>query len=86
MTRVRVTADEQPGGELVIAIEDNGAGIPSDQKEQIFEHGYGKNTGLGLTLSRDILAVTDIRLVETGTPGKGARFEMRIPPQSWRKS
>jgi PAS domain S-box-containing protein len=86
MTLVRVTAEEQPGGELVIAIEDNGAGIPPDQKEHIFEHGFGKNTGLGLTLSREILAVTDIHLIETGVPGTGARFEMHIPPQSWRKS
>ena len=86
LTRVSVTTEEREGGELVVVFEDNGAGVPADQKELIFTHGYGKNTGLGLTLSREILAMTDIRLVETGTPGKGARFEMHIPPQSWRKS
>jgi PAS domain S-box-containing protein len=86
LTRVSVTAEERDGGELVVVFGDNGAGVPADQKELIFTHGYGKNTGLGLTLSREILAMTDIRLVETGTPAKGARFEMIIPPQSWRKS
>ncbi|MFA5266611.1 MAG: ATP-binding protein [Methanoregula sp.] len=86
LTRVRVSTEERAGGELVLAIEDNGAGVPADQKELIFRHGFGKNTGLGLTLSREILAVTDIRLIETGIPGNGARFELHIPPQSWRKS
>ena len=85
LSRILVTAAEQPGGELVVAVEDNGVGIPAGNKELIFEHGYGRNTGLGLTLSREILAVTDIRLVETGTPGNGARFELHVPPQSWRK-
>jgi PAS domain S-box-containing protein len=86
LTRVSVTTEERDGGELVVVFGDNGTGVPADQKELIFTHGFGKNTGLGLTLSREILAVTDIRLTETGTPGKGAQFEMQIPPQSWRKS
>ncbi len=86
LTRVEVTAEEHEDGELVMTIEDDGAGVPAGQKELIFEHGFGKNTGLGLTLSREILAVTDIRLIETGVPGKGARFEIHIPRQSWRKN
>lgn len=86
LTRVSVTAEERDDGELVVIFWDDGTGVPADNKELIFTRGYGNNTGLGLTLSREILAVTDIRLVETGTPGKGARFEMHIPPQSWRKS
>jgi PAS domain S-box-containing protein len=85
LTRVGVTAEEHGDGELVVAIADDGVGVPAGQKELIFEHGFGKNTGLGLTLSREILAVTDIRLIENGVPGKGARFEMHIPPQSWRR-
>jgi PAS domain S-box-containing protein len=86
LTRVGVTAEEHEDGELVVAIVDDGVGVPASQKELIFEHGFGKNTGLGLTLSREILAVTDIHLIETGIPGKGARFEIHIPRQSWRKS
>jgi PAS domain S-box-containing protein len=85
LTRVLVSAEERDG-ELVIIIEDDGAGVPAEEKELIFTPGYGKNTGLGLTLSREILAVTEIRITETGTPGNGARFEMHVPPQSWRKS
>jgi PAS domain S-box-containing protein len=86
LSRVLVTAEEQAGGELVMVFEDNGAGVPAEEKELIFSHGFGKNTGLGLTLSREILSATDIRIIETGIYGKGARFEIHIPPQSWKKS
>jgi len=86
LSRIRITAEAQPDGAMVLAVADDGEGIPADQKELIFGHGYGKHTGLGLALSREILAVTDIRLIETGAPGKGARFELHIPPQSWRKA
>ena len=33
-----------------ITVEDNGEGIPAGDKEQIFQRGIGKNTGLGLFL------------------------------------
>jgi len=71
---------------LILVFDDDGVGVPADQKELIFNHGFGKNTGLGLALSREILAVTNIRILETGISGKGARFEVHIPPQSWRKT
>ena len=86
LSRILVTAEEQQGGELILVFEDDGVGVPVDEKELIFNHGFGKNTGLGLALSREILAVTNIRILETGILGKGARFEVHIPPQSWRKS
>jgi signal transduction histidine kinase len=47
--------------------------------ERIFEQGFGKNTGLGLFLSREILAITGITITENGVPGKGARFEITVP-------
>ena len=67
------------GDDLVIIWEDNGIGIPPDEKEKIFQRGFGKNTGLGLFLVRDILSITDITIKETGLPGKGARFEILVP-------
>jgi signal transduction histidine kinase len=42
--------------------------------------------GLGMTLSRDILAVTGIGISETGIPGKGARFEIHVPAKSWKRA
>jgi len=76
--QLKVTCREEEGG-LKILWEDDGIGIPLEEKERVFERGYGKNTGLGLFLVREILGITGITIVETGTPGKGAIFEMSVP-------
>ena len=77
----------QVRGALVIVFADNGVGgIPPDEKEKIFERGFGKNTGLGLFLAREILSITGITIAETGEPGKGARFEMTVPTGAYRFS
>jgi len=81
--KVTVRAAEREGA-LVISWEDTGAGVPADEKEKIFERGYGKNTGLGLFLAREILGITGITIREAGEPGKGARFEITVPPGAYR--
>lgn len=53
-------------------------------KKHIFSREVGKNTGLGLFLAREILAITGITIEETGTEGKGAQFIMRIPEGKYR--
>jgi PAS domain S-box-containing protein len=68
----------------LIVCEDDGDGVPAEEKEKIFEKGYGKNTGMGLFLAREILDITGITIRETGEPGKGARFEMAVPKGMWR--
>jgi PAS domain S-box-containing protein len=78
ITTIRFSADES-GKDCLIVCEDDGVGIPTDEKEKIFERGFGKNTGLGLSLSREILSITGITIRETGEPGKGARFEITVP-------
>lgn len=69
---------------LILVYEDNGSGVAENEKEVIFSQGFGKNTGLGLFLIREILAITGISISETGTFGRGARFEMNIPKGNWR--
>jgi len=69
---------------LDIIIEDNGVGIPEAEKEKIFRREYYKNTGFGLFLSREILAITNLVIRETGTPGEGARFVIGIPREHFR--
>jgi signal transduction histidine kinase len=64
--------------------EDNGVGISYDKKEKIFIRGFGKNTGLGLFLAREILDITGIAIHETGKPGEGARFEIVVPKGMYR--
>lgn len=71
---------------LTIIWEDNGVGIPVEEKEPVFEHGFGKNTGLGLFMVREILSLTDISIQETGDEGKGARFEIVVPKGAYKRS
>ncbi|HVN73089.1 MAG TPA: PAS domain S-box protein [Methanoregula sp.] len=84
ITRVRFSVKEA-GQDLILVCEDDGCGIPDGEKERIFDRGFGKNTGLGLALSREILDITGIRIRENGGPGKGARFEMAVPAGAWRE-
>jgi PAS domain S-box-containing protein len=85
MTRIQVSLHKSGKG-LTISFGDNGSGIPGEEKEMIFERGYGKNTGYGLSLIREILANTGITISETGEPGRGARFEMNVPTEGYRYS
>jgi signal transduction histidine kinase len=83
-TEIRVSLQETGTGGLLV-IENNGAGIPEAEKNRIFERGYGKGTGWGLFLARDILAASGMTITETGDPQKGARFEIVLPPGSFRR-
>ncbi|MCU0632042.1 MAG: PAS domain S-box protein [Methanolinea sp.] len=83
VTRIVVRCEPSAGG-LAIVVEDNGRGIPDDEKEKIFLRGYGKNKGFGLFLVREILAITGISIRETGVPGVGARFEILVPEGMFR--
>jgi len=71
---------------LKIVYEDNGIGIPPENKEKIFIRGFGKHTGLGLFLIREILSITGITIAETGEFGKGSRFEIDVPKDRFRLS
>jgi len=84
VTRIGIMTDEEIDGTLMVAFEDDGAGVRDDEKEKIFRCGYGKNTGFGLAFSREILSVTGITIRETGTAGRGARFEILVPAGAWR--
>ncbi|OPX63721.1 MULTISPECIES: PAS domain S-box protein [unclassified Methanoregula] len=78
-TAITVRHQEEPDGSLTIFFEDNGAGIPADRKEQIFLPMFQKKRSAGLFLAREILEITEIGIRETGEPGNGARFEIRVP-------
>ncbi|MDD1696973.1 MAG: ATP-binding protein, partial [Methanoregula sp.] len=84
LTKIRLYAQET-GESLLLIYEDNGKGIPLDQKEKIFEFGFGTGTGFGLFLIRELLGYTGITINETGEPGKGAKFEIVVPRGKFRK-
>jgi PAS domain S-box-containing protein len=83
LTSIRISSQETPDG-LVLVCQDDGAGVSAADKQHLFERGFGKNTGLGLFLVREILGITGITIKETGEPGKGARFEMLVPVGMYR--
>jgi len=85
ITKIQFSLQESADGCCIIC-EDDGAGILPEDKERIFDRGFGKNTGMGLYLAREILSITNITIAETGEPGKGARFEINVPKEAWRNS
>ena len=83
ITTIRFFFDDRDGRHCVVC-EDDGDGIVTGEKDQIFDRGFGKNTGLGLALAREILLITGITIRETGEPGRGARFEIMVPDSAFR--
>lgn len=83
VTRIRISFYETDTGAEIV-YEDNGVGIPPEDKPHLFQKGFGKNTGLGLFLSQEILAITGLTIRESGEPGKGARFAITLPKGAYR--
>ena len=82
-SRIRISHEERDNN-LFLIYEDDGVGIPDDEKEKIFTRGFGKNTGYGLFLIREILAITGFSILENGVPGSGARFVIQVPAALYR--
>jgi PAS domain S-box-containing protein len=83
VTKITLRAEETADG-MDLIIEDNGAGVPADAKEKIFRREYFKNTGFGLFLTREILAITGLSIRENGIQGMGARFVIHAPKSTYR--
>ena len=83
ITTIRFFHEERDGHQVIVC-EDDGDGIPADEKERIFDLGFGKNTGFGLAISREILDITGVTIRETGKAGRGARFEIAVPKGQYR--
>jgi PAS domain S-box-containing protein len=83
VTTISARCQETSEG-ILLLYEDNGVGVPRELKKKIFERGFGKHTGLGLFLAREILEITGLSIQETGVPGIGVRFEIAIPKAQYR--
>jgi signal transduction histidine kinase len=84
VTKLSIHYEIQPDNQLMLVWEDDGIGIADEAKTRIFEWGYGKNTGLGLFLIKEILSLSNITIYEAGISGKGARFCLLIPEGKYR--
>lgn len=78
VTQIRIH-HKKTNDSLKIIYEDNGIGIPDNEKDLIFKEGYGKGTGYGLFLIKRICEAYGWTINETGTLGKGAKFTITIP-------
>jgi K+-sensing histidine kinase KdpD len=84
ITTIRFSVMESDDDQVIVC-EDDGYGVVAEDKEKIFDRDYRrKNEDLGLFRSREILAITGITIIENGTSGKGARFEIRVPNSMYR--
>lgn len=83
-TKVTTGYSFLPDKKIVFSYEDDGVGVKPEDKENIFDRGFGKNTGFGLFLIKEILSITGMKIKETGEFGKGVRFEILIPTESYR--
>jgi signal transduction histidine kinase len=84
ITRIYFSCRETPDG-LVLTCEDNGAGIPMEQKTRVFDRVVGENR-FGLFFVHEFLSISGMAITETGEPGSGARFEITVPRRMYRFS
>ena len=85
----KATDEGQRGGFFV---EDDGDGIPKDEYDDVFSHGYTTNvdgTGFGLSIVEDVVEAHDWTITITESHEGGARFEITgvevsdRPTDSW---
>lgn len=88
---VKVEVGEKSGN-LVVRVQDTGAGIPEHDLQRIFERFYrvdksrarpGGGTGVGLTIARHLVEAHSGRiLAESPGPGQGSTFTVLLPLSS----
>ncbi|HEY4729907.1 MAG TPA: ATP-binding protein, partial [Myxococcales bacterium] len=87
----RIVVRARPEKGLVrFEVEDQGPGIPAEYQQRIFEKFFrmpgtkGEGIGLGLYISREIVAAHGGEMGVESEPGKGSRFwfTLRVPPRA----
>ncbi len=86
------------GGTLRIVVSDTGVGVSDELKEQVFDPFYQVDqtstkkragTGIGLTITKQLVTIMGGSIGFESTPGKGSTFEivlpLRTPPETDRQ-
>jgi PAS domain S-box-containing protein len=80
-TTIRVHFEKADQDCLKLVYEDDGVGVPLENKQRLFKEGFstGGSTGFGLFLTKKMIDVYGWTITEDGEPGKGAKFTITIP-------
>ena len=75
---------KKEGDRVTITVKDNGGGIPEEMKEKIFQPFFttkptGQGTGLGLSLSYDIVKAHGGEIKAETKEGEGTEFIIQLP-------
>ncbi|MDP4224436.1 MAG: HAMP domain-containing sensor histidine kinase [Bacteroidota bacterium] len=76
---ISITAEMENSGQVQISVTDNGPGISEEKAGRIFLPFYSTKpdkSGIGLSLSQQIMLLHNGRLEFSSTPGKGATFRL----------
>jgi two-component system sensor histidine kinase PilS (NtrC family) len=81
---IAAEVDAQAGapGDVVLAVKDQGCGIPADQLDSIFQpfrSSFEKGTGLGLAIVHRIVTDYSGSVQVSSTPGVGTTVRVRLP-------
>jgi C4-dicarboxylate-specific signal transduction histidine kinase len=79
---LRIRAEEQPSGNIVVLVQDSGVGVDPAHLSRIFEAFYttkAEGIGMGLTISRSIIEAHGGRLWPVGNDGPGSTFCFTLP-------
>lgn len=83
--RLTVTSKTAEDGHILIAVSDQGVGLPPGGTNQVFEAFFTtkqEGTGLGLSISRTIVELHGGRLWAGTNTGRGAIFQFTLPTNS----
>lgn len=83
VNRISFSFKEVPEG-LILVCEDDGHGIPPDEKLHIFDRVVGGEGKFGLFFVREFLHLSGMNIRETGIFGNGARFGITVPDGLYR--
>ena len=80
-----VTSKRTEDGQLLISVSDTGIGLSIDEAERIFEAFFTtkpQGTGMGLSISRRIIASHGGHLLARPNTGRGATFQFTLPVEA----
>ena len=85
----RVTVTVRPGEHVELLVDDDGPGIPAQERQRVFDRFHRLDSprsrdaggaGLGLALVRELVTAVGGTVAAEQSPAGGARLRVRLPP------